>query len=354
LKIITKYLLKKYLKYFFIILIALEIFFVGFDYLQKYTYLPNSANLQLLYILYNAFFILTITLPLSLLFGWVITITVMIKDNNIISFYSLGISKKDILLPIILLAFMISSILVLLQTTSLAYSAEIKKKILDNKYFINEKSNILLKYNDNFVFFKKLFPLEKKAIGIRIFTIKDNILVQTIIAKKAYYQNNRWYIIDAKILKNPKKIFWEESKLEISYEDFLYTLEGFKPEIINNVYKAKVEYSIPDAIYTILLFNKQELNTNKIEAILYSKIMIPFFVLPILVLIFLYSNISNRFFHAGKFISLWVFASLFVWGIFFLLQKLAIGNVLNAKLSLVLPIIILFFVSYYIYKKRIN
>jgi len=353
-KIITKYLLQKYLKYFFIILFALEIFFVGFDYLQNYRFLPNSANLQLLYLLYNSFFILTITLPLSLLFGWIITITVMIKDNNIISFYALGISKKEILLPILLLAFIINTSLISLQTTSLAYAAEVKSKILHNKYFINEKSNILLKYNDNFVFFKKLFPLEKKAHDIRIFTIKDNKLVKTVLAKKAYYQNNKWYIIDAKIIKNPENIFWEDSKLDISYEKFLYTLEGFKPEIINNVYKAKVEYSIPDAIYTILLFNKQELNTNKIEAILYSKIIIPFFVLPILVIVFLYSNISNRFFHSGKFISIWVFTALFTWGIFFLLQKLAIGNILNAKLALISPIVILFLLAYYIYKKRIN
>jgi len=354
LKIITKYLLSKYLKYFFIILVSLELFFVGFDYLQNYKFLPNSANLQLLYILYNGFFILTITLPLSLLFGWILTIAVMIKDNNIISFYSLGISKKDILFPIIILAFFINSFLMGLQTTSLAYAAEVKSKILHNKYFINEKSNILLKYNDNFVFFKKLFPLEKKAVDIRIFTIKNNQLIQTIIAKKAYYQNNKWYIIDAKIIKKPKNIYWEDSKLEISYEKFLYTLEGFKPEIINNVYKSKVQYSITDAIYTILLFNKQELNTNKIEAILYSKIIVPFFVIPILILIFLYSSMSNRFFHTGKFISLWVFSSLFTWGVFFLLQKLAIGNIVNAKLSLILPIILLFFVSYYIYKKRIN
>ena len=353
-KIITKYLLLKYLKYFFIILISLELFFLGFDYLQTYKLLPDSANLKLLYILYNGFYILTITLPLSLLFGWVLTIAVMIKDNNLISFYSLGVSKKEILLPILMLAFLVNIILMVLQTTSLAYSLEVKTKILNNKYFINEKSNILLKYNNNFVFFKKLFPLEKKAVDIRIFTVDNNQLIQTIIAKKAYYQNDKWYIIDAKIIKKPENIFWEDSKLDVSYEKFLYTLEGFKPEIINNVYKSKVQYSITDAIYTILLFNKQELNTNKIEAILYSKIIVPFFVLPILILIFLYSNISSRFFHTGKFISLWVFSSLFTWGIFFLLQKLAIGNILNAKLSLILPILLLFILTYFIYKKRIN
>ena len=68
-KIITKYLLLKYLKYFFIILISLEFFFVGIDLLQNLSDLPNSANLQLLYVMYNAFFTFTITLPLSLVFG---------------------------------------------------------------------------------------------------------------------------------------------------------------------------------------------------------------------------------------------------------------------------------------------
>ena len=50
-KIITKYLLSKNIKYFLIILISLEIFFVGIDLLQYFTRLPNSANLQLLYII---------------------------------------------------------------------------------------------------------------------------------------------------------------------------------------------------------------------------------------------------------------------------------------------------------------
>jgi lipopolysaccharide export system permease protein len=82
LSIFTKYLLGKFLKYFFIILISLEIFFTGINFLQNFKQLPQSANLQLLYFFYNAFVTLNIALPLSIVFGWTITLTLFIKHNE--------------------------------------------------------------------------------------------------------------------------------------------------------------------------------------------------------------------------------------------------------------------------------
>ncbi|HIP12570.1 MAG TPA: LptF/LptG family permease [Arcobacter sp.] len=352
-KIITKYLLNKYLKYFFIILISLELFFIGFDYLQQMGSLPASANLQLLYLLYNGFFILTITLPLSIVFAWLVTITFLIKENTLVSFYSLGVSKVQVIVPILLTSSILTFILILLQTTPLAYSYEQKSKILKNQFFVNEKSHILLKYNDNFVYFEKLYPLEKKATNIRIFKVKDNQLLETIIAKKAYYQNKKWYVIDAKIITRPENLYWDESKLTITYEKFLYTLEAFKPEIINNVYKSKVQYSISDAIYTILLFQKQNLSTNKIKGILYSKVFVPFFVVPLIILIFVYSDISGRFFKIGQFISIGIASVLILWGILFLLQKIAVANIVNSELALLVPLFLLFSYAWIQFERRI-
>ncbi|MGB5867921.1 MAG: LptF/LptG family permease, partial [Arcobacteraceae bacterium] len=151
-KIITKYLLAKYIKYFLIILLSLELFFVGIDVLQYFGRLPNSANLQLLYIIYDIFFTLTITLPLSLVFGWIVTLTFLIKDNALVSFYSLGVSKRDVLLPILLITTFFTFLLIGLQSTPLAYSYEEKEKILKNRYFVNEQNNIFLKYNEYFVY----------------------------------------------------------------------------------------------------------------------------------------------------------------------------------------------------------
>ena len=85
---------------------------------------------------------------------------------------------------------------------------------------MNEKSNILLTYNNNFIYFEKLYPFEKKAVNVKIFEKQNDQLVKVIMAKKAYYQNDKWYVLDAKIITKPEKIYWESSKLNVSYELF--------------------------------------------------------------------------------------------------------------------------------------
>lgn len=352
-KIITKYLLWKYLKYFFIILISLEFFFVGIDLLQNFNQLPNSANLQLLYIIYNGFFTFTITLPLSLVFAWIVTLTMLVRNNELVSFYSLSISKIDILKPILIISTFITLFLIILQATPLAYSSENKDKILNNSYFVNEKSNIFLKYNDYFIYFKKLYPLEKKAEEIHIFKTKNQDVIEVIVAQKAYFQNNRWYVIDAKITTKPEVINWNDSKLQTNYEKFLYTLEGFEPKIINNVYKGETQFSIVDAIRTILLLENQDFNTNKIKTILYGQVFMPFFILPLLVIIFLLTNPSSRFFNTATFTSITIFTTLFIWGLLFLLQKLSFGGILLAEIAIIMPLVILFLLTYYIYTKKV-
>lgn len=352
--IVTKYLLFKYLKYFFIILFSLEVFFVGIDFLQNLKSIPDSANLQLLYLLYNGFFTLTITLPLSLVFAWIVTLTFLVKNNELISFYSLGIDKNSILLPVIYISIFITFILIFLQATPLAYSYEEKKKILNNEYFVNIQSDIFLKYNEYFVYFKELYPMEKKAIDVHIFKTKGNDIVQIIKGEKAYYQKGRWYIIDTKIINKPTNISWDNSKLQIDHEKFLYTLEGFEPKIITNVNKATVQFSIIDAIRAILLLDKKDFNTNKINAILYSQIVLPFFIIPLIVIIFLYTTASNRFFNATSFIFLSIFGALITWGVMFMLQKLSLGGVIVAEVAVLLPMAIFALGTYILYKKKVD
>lgn len=353
-KIITKYLLGKYLKYFFIILLSLELFFVGIDFLQNAKALPDSANLQLLYLLYNGFFTLTITLPLSLVFAWIVTLTVLVKNNELISFYALGLNKKNVIFPIINISVLITTLLILLQATPLAYSYEEKKKILNNEYFVNVQSDIFLKYNEYFIYFKELYPMEKKAFDVHIFKTKDNDIIQIINGERAHYQNGKWYIIDTKIINKPQNITWENSKLDITYEKFLYTLEGFEPKIITNVNKANVQFSIIDAARAILLLDDKDFNTNKIKAILYSQLLMPFFTLPLIVIIFIYTTASSRFFNTAAFISLAVFASLTTWGVMFMLQKLSLGGIIAAEVAILIPIVILFSITYFLYLKKVD
>lgn len=350
--IITKYILKKYLLHFFIVLISLEIFFVGMDFLQSVKKLPDSANLQLLYLMYNSFFTLTLTLPLSLVFGWILTLVIFVRNNELIAFTSLGAKKYNIYSPVIYISFFLLIVLFFIQMTPLAYSYEQKKKILDGNYFTNTKSDIFLKYDDNFVFFKKLLPLKKQAEGIHIYKVKDDDIVETIIAKKAYFQNNKWYVLDAKIVKKPEYMNFETSKLEVRYEKFLNTLEGFKPKILDNVYEDKANFSILDAISALALLSKQEISTDKIRAAIYYNTFVPFFILPMMMVIFAFISYNRRFFNMGTFTSLSIFSTLVIWGIFFMLHKFSNSGVMKPEFSILLPIVIWFLVSYLIYRKK--
>ncbi|MCG3688696.1 LptF/LptG family permease [Aliarcobacter butzleri] len=352
--ILSKYILKKYLINFIIVLISLELFFVGIDYLQNFKNIPASANLQLLYILYNSFFTLTLALPLSIVFGWIVTLVLFIKNNEFVAFNALGATRKNIFMPVVIVSISLLITLIFLQMTPLAYSYEQKRKILNDEYFSNTKSDIFLKYNDYYVYFQKLLPLEKKAENIHIYKVKGDNLVETIIGEKAYFQNDKWYVVDVKVINKPENIDINNSKLDIRYEKFLHTLEGFKPKILDNVYESKSDFSIMDAVSALILLNDQGMNTQKIRTILYNQLIIPFFVIPILILVYSFASLNSRFFNMAKFVSFSIFGTLIVWGFFFLVFRLTSSGTVIPEISMLLTMFIWVIFSIYFYNKKIN
>lgn len=65
--LVFKYIALHYLKYFFVILGALILFSVGFDYVGVASQLPDSANLVLMYVVYKVFYSIDMLLPLTLI-----------------------------------------------------------------------------------------------------------------------------------------------------------------------------------------------------------------------------------------------------------------------------------------------
>lgn len=352
--ILSKYILKKYLINFIIVLISLELFFVGIDYLQNFKNIPASANLQLLYILYNSFFTLTLALPLSIVFGWIVTLVLFIKNNEFVAFNALGATRKNIFMPVVIVSISLLITLIFLQMTPLAYSYEQKRKILNDEYFSNTKSDIFLKYNEYYVYFQKLLPLEKKAENIHIYKINGDNLVETIIGEKAYFQNDKWYVVDVKVINKPENIDINNSKIDVRYEKFLHTLEGFKPKILDNVYESKSDFSIMDAVSALILLKDQGMNTQKIRTILYNQLIIPFFVIPILILVYSFASLNSRFFNMAKFVSFSIFGTLIVWGFFFLVFRLTSSGTVIPEISMLLTMFIWVIFSIYFYNKKIN
>ena len=118
------------------------------------------------------------------------------------------------------------------------------------------------------------------------------------------------------------------------------------------MYKAEVQFSIIDAVRTILLLDNQDFDTNKIKTILYGQVFMPFFIVPLIVMIFLFTSASSRFFNKAMFISLASFATLVIWGIMFLLQKLALGGIVQSEIGMLLPLAVLFGFMQYIFRKK--
>jgi lipopolysaccharide export system permease protein len=56
----------------------------------------------------------------------------------------------------------------------------------------------------------------------------------------------------------------------------------------------------------------------------------------------------------GKFVSLCVFGTLIVWGVFFMLFKFTSGGIILPELSILLPMFIWVVGSIYFYNKKIN
>ena len=87
-----------YLKNFFILFFALVGFYCGIDLLLNFKDLPASANLILLYVLFVGFSAVTYILPISLIFALVLSFLTMIRNNEFVSLYALGLSKNRVII----------------------------------------------------------------------------------------------------------------------------------------------------------------------------------------------------------------------------------------------------------------
>ena len=104
----------------------------------------------------------------------------------------------------------------------------------------------------------------------------------------------------------------------------------------------------------LILLKDQGMNTQKIRTILYNQLIIPFFVIPILILVYSFASLNSRFFNMAKFVSFSIFGTLIVWGFFFLVFRLTSSGTVIPEISMLLTMFIWVIFSIYFYNKKIN
>jgi len=353
-KQVSIFLIKEYFKLFFIIFAALLSFFVGIDYMQQYAKLPDSANMHVLYLFFNAYQSITIFLPLAIIFSFITFLLKIIKSSELTAIYSFGYSKKDIFKPLFWATIGISAFYMLLNFSDAAYAKEKYIKILKGTFFSSFRDDLLLKYDNKYIYFGKLLPTQSLAKDVRVFEVVDSKLSKYILADEARFVNDSWVVYNAKIMTKPSAISIGGDGLMIEYKDEIKILKGFKPRIINSVYEdnsISFTMSVIDALNSWILLSKENINSDKVRLILYNTLIAPLFASFLIVMIFYFAPTSSRMMNSVLFGTVTIFGSLIIWGILFVLSNLSFGGVILPEVAVLAPICILFIISLYLYKK---
>ena len=338
-----RYIFFHYLTFFVIILGALALFLVGFDYMSNASKISSSANLIVIYLVYKSFFAIDMLLPLSLVFAMIATKLNLIRSNALVSFYSLGYSRLDILKPFVVASLGVTLLFVLLHTNQkFAKANEMANSIKDHSEYLSPSRDLFFIYHNQYIYFNKLLPLQQKAIGIRVFSLKNKKLKKVITAKSAFYNNNAWHIKDADIITKPEQFSFSSSGITVTKSKELVLLQGFRPKMLDQVYEGKANYTITDAFEAFFLLSKENIRVDKIKAALYKSLIHPFYAPLLVIIIFFFVPISSRFLNVSLFSFVAIVSTLLTWGVLFMLMELSKNKTIPSEVGIILPVVLLF------------
>jgi len=318
----------------------------GFDYMDNAHKLPDSANLVLIYVVFKSFYAIDMLLPLALIFAMIGTKIFLIRSNALVAFYALGYSKTDVLRPFIVVSALATALYIGLHATSFARADEFSDNIRRSSTFLKPTTNLFFTYENKYIYFGTLYPLQGRAEDIRVFSVKENSLQQVLTAKEAYYADHYWTIKNADIIQKPHEFTLTSDGIKSFKKDELKILKDFRPKILDQVYEGKVNYTILDAIDAYILLKEQNINTDRVKSSLIKNIFHPLFVPALIVIIFFFVPISPRFLNVTLFSFGAILATLLIWGILFMGVELSNNKTLLPEVGIILPILIIYIVAY--------
>ncbi|MCF6244795.1 MAG: LptF/LptG family permease [Sulfurovum sp.] len=341
------YLAKQYIKNLFAILFGLAFSFAAIDYFQHISELDVSGNYKILYIFYMWQEALGLLYPLAIVFALIMTKLALVKNNTMGALHAFGYSKKRLLIPLILVALLTYGLFTFLHTTEFSYAKNKAESLLKNQLQAYDVNDLFFKYNGTFVYINKLDPIEKKILDMTIFKVEGNQVRSTIHAPSAVFNGKEWDAQNATI-KTHNYIKGKLEKYTVTHQKSIKTLTGYKPKIIESLHEGKV-LNIIDAYYTWELLEKQNLNSEKIRASIYDKVVVPLFSLALLVILFFKLPFHVRMISIGGVIALSLGATFVIWGILFGLGQIGANGVLSPELSTIVPIMLLWIYALYVY-----
>jgi lipopolysaccharide export system permease protein len=348
-----RFISKRYIKNFLLVFIALEFFFIGMDLLQNLKHITDSANLQILYGVNQLLYYINFTLPLSLVFAMLLTIFNILKSNELVSMYALGISKNDLIKPIMIIASTLTGLFITLNFLPDFVNAYEKAKNIRKYNNPNQiTSAMFLKSHDTYAYIDKLFPEKKEGKNLKIFITKEHKLVEVLEAKNATFKNNRWNLKDVTSIKIPDlNSTSQDTKLIFQKFESKEVLHGFKPKIIDTLFQRLAKLTIQDSFIAMQLLDKQNINSDKVRSNLYTMIFFPLFAPIVVYGLFFPLPTQRRGSNIALLSTLYIFSILSIWGILFILAKISANGSVSPEFGIIIPILILALSASFISRK---
>lgn len=340
-KLYSRYIGFVYLKYVFIVFIALECFYTGVDLLTNLDEIPKSANLAFLYAGFTAIGAIQYILPLTLIFAMILTFFGMIKSNELISFYSFGISKFAIIKTPFFISILITFCYIYLNSTPFAYAGEYKGNLENFNAIGRISSGMFLKHENKYLYIEALNVSEKAASNIKLFYLKDGKIEKVASAPRAVYDDTKWTFYDENATILPLEFKLGGAGLKFESRGKFEDLKGFNPEAIEKIYKSTNVYSINDAIQAIQTFESQGVNVNGIKANLYTLIFGPLFAPFMMLILFYHLPPTARFFNLAILSFAFFVSTVCVWGVLFVMQRFSFSAVIIPEIGVILPVVLL-------------
>lgn len=336
-----------YLKNLLWILLGLSFAFAAIDYFQYAQELKVSWNYKILYIFYMWQQALGMLYPLSIIFALILTKISFVKSNTMGIFHAFGYTKKELVAPMFFFAFLTYLLFVGLHTTEFSYARDKGSALLKNEIGAYNVNDIFFKYNDTFVYMKKLDPVHKRLEDVTIFKVQGHKVLYTIHAPYALFDGEKWDAKDAVLKTHVYNAKGSLVHYTIEHRKSINTLYGYKPKIIESLYEGKT-LNIIDAYHTWKLLKRQHLNSDKIRSALYEKTVVPLFALAMLLILFFKIPFHARMMRMGFVVALSLGVTFMIWGILFGLNQIGENGVLIPEFTAVLPVVLLWAYALYL------
>lgn len=203
--ILSRYVLKEYLKVLMITLGALVLIFLTIEFLEKIRKF-SEKNAELIwvleYFLYKSPRLVFDVLPLAVLLSTLLTLGGLSKNNEVIAFMSSGVSVFRLTRPLVVFGALLSILLFILNGTLIPTSLHKSRNVQEVKIERKAKNTTLvqnkiwLKLNSRTFFNIQLIDIAQKTMhGVHIYYMgEDFSFPEEIEAQSLIYENGGWIL----------------------------------------------------------------------------------------------------------------------------------------------------------------